>query len=74
MDEVLPLVMVVAVFGMILGGLAWLAAHVRRRGGGDSLMGPFEEIWHPAARRARIEIQVLDERAAPAPSPGDPLR
>jgi len=37
------------------------------------LMGPFEEMWHPAAVRARIEIQVQDERAAPTPSPGDRL-
>jgi hypothetical protein len=36
-------------------------------------MGPFDEIWHPAAQRARTEIQIQDERAAPAPFPGDPF-
>ena len=70
----LAFVMVLAVFSAALGGLAWLAARVRRRGGGDSLMGPFEELWHPAAQRARMEIQVQDERPAPAPAPEDPLR
>jgi hypothetical protein len=40
---------------------------------GGSVAGPFEEIWHPAAHRARIEVQVQDERTMDAPSPGDPL-
>jgi len=34
--------------------------------------GPFEEIWHPAAHRARIDIEIQDDRKAPIPSPGDP--
>jgi len=64
---------ILAGFAMILGGLAWMASRVRRRGGGGSLMGPFDEIWHPAALQARIEIQVQDERPAPSPLPGDRL-
>jgi hypothetical protein len=73
--DVLALLIVMAIFGVSLGGLAWLARRVRRRGvGGDySLMGPFDEMWNPAALRARIEVQVHDERAAPPPSPGDRL-
>ena len=74
MGDVLALVMDLAAFGVTLGGLAWLATRVRRRGLGDSLMGPFDEIWHPAADRARIEIRVQDERPVPAPLPGDQLR
>jgi hypothetical protein len=67
------LLMTVAVFGMILGGLPWLASRVRRRGVGAGLLGPFEEIWgYPAAYRARFEIEVQQERQAPTPSPGDP--
>lgn len=66
-----PLVLL-AVFGVVLGGLPWLASRVRRRGTGGGVLGPFEEIWYPAATRARIEIQVQEERRAPTPSPGDP--
>lgn len=36
-------------------------------------MGPFEELWHPAAVRARVETQVQEELAAPTPTPGDRL-
>jgi hypothetical protein len=36
-------------------------------------MGPFDEIWHPAAHRARIETDVQEERPAPSPLPGDRL-
>ncbi|MCU1666316.1 MAG: hypothetical protein QOI36_489 [Pseudonocardiales bacterium] len=37
MNDVLALIMVLAVFGVALGGLAWLALRVRHRGiGGDS--------------------------------------
>jgi hypothetical protein len=34
--------------------------------------GPFEEIWHPAAHRAWIDIEIQNERKVAAPSPGDP--
>jgi hypothetical protein len=73
MDGLVTPLVVLATYGVILGGLAWLASRVRRRGAGDSVMGPFDEIWHPAAHRARIEIHVQEERPAPAPAPGDRL-
>ena len=34
--------------------------------------GPFEEIWHPAAHRARVEIEIQDERISPDAQAGDP--
>jgi hypothetical protein len=71
MDGFLALLVMLAVFGPVLGGLPWLASRVRRRGAGESVMGPFDEIWHPAAYRARIEIQVQEERPASMPLPGD---
>ena len=73
MDYLLPAIAVVMVFGAIMGGLAWLTPRDRGRRAGGSVAGPFEEIWHPAAHRARIEVQVQDERTVEAPSPGDPL-
>ena len=49
------LLAVLAFFGalaVVAGGLAWLGSRLRRRGVGSDVMGPFEEIWHPAAHRA----------------------
>ncbi|SBT50394.1 hypothetical protein [Micromonospora auratinigra] len=56
----------------VLGLLARLAARVRRRGVGGTVMGPFDEIWHPAAHRFRAEIQVHEERLVPLPSAEGP--
>jgi hypothetical protein len=58
---------------MVAAGLVWLGRRVRRSAGGE-IMGPFEEIWHPAAHRARLEVEVQQERMVPLPSPGDPWR
>ncbi|MCZ7435821.1 hypothetical protein O7598_05385 [Micromonospora sp. WMMC241] len=72
MGELLAIVLVVGCLAGTLGLLAWLAARVRRRGVGDNVMGPFEEIWHPAAHRYRAEVKVHEERVVPLPSAGDP--
>lgn len=34
-------------------------------------MGPFEEMWHPAAHRFRAEIRVQETRTVPMPPQGD---
>jgi hypothetical protein len=65
--------MTLTIFGVVLVGLARIASRVRRRGGGSPLMSPFDEIWHPAAHRARIETDTQEERPAPSPLPGDRL-
>ncbi|MET8548515.1 hypothetical protein [Micromonospora zamorensis] len=54
----------------ILWILWWLASRVRRRGIGGEVMGPFDEIWHPAAHRFRSEIRVQDARVVPMPPQG----
>ncbi|GAA3242008.1 hypothetical protein GCM10017691_45710 [Pseudonocardia petroleophila] len=74
-SEIVAVVLALAAVAGPVAGLALLARRVRRRGGsgGYSLMGPFDELWHPAAVAARIEVQVQDERQEPAPSPGDRL-
>ncbi len=56
---------------IVASGRVWLGRRVRRRGVGGEAMGPFEEIWHPAAHRARMEIAVQKERMVPLPSPDD---
>jgi hypothetical protein len=59
-------------FAAVMGGLVWLASRVRRRGVGGGIMGPFDEIYHPAAHRFRLEVEAHEERMVPMPSPGDP--
>lgn len=73
MGGLLVLLVVMASLAVILGLLTLLAAHARRRGIGDQVMGPFDEIWHPTAHAARIEMLQEQERLVPAPSPADPL-
>ena len=68
----LPAIAILAGFAVIMAGLVWLTHGSRGRRVGSSVAGPFEEIWHPAAHRARIDIAIQDERKAPVPSPGDP--
>ncbi len=62
--------MILAAFGLMVGVLWWFAVRHRRRGGG-AVMGPFEEIWHPAAQLTRIEVREQAERRAPSPAPSD---
>lgn len=61
-------------FAVLLGGIAWLGTRARRRGIGGGLMGPIDEVWHPAAHQARVEVKVQSERMAPNPSPDDPWK
>ncbi|WP_433798136.1 hypothetical protein [Actinomycetospora sp. CA-084318] len=59
----------------VVVGLPWIAARLRRRGvATGTTMGPFEEMWHPAAARARVDIEVQQEIREPAPTPGRRLR
>ena len=48
----------------ILAGLVAMGRRVRSRGraGSQGFVGPFEEMWHPAAHRARRETEIVDER------------
>jgi hypothetical protein len=71
-DQVVLLLEVAGVLLLVPAGYAWLGIRARRRGIGGSVMAPLEEIWDPRAHRTHIEVQVLAEREAPAPAPGDP--
>ena len=72
MADVLAIAAVIAGFAAVMGCLAWLTKRQRGRRVSGSVAGPFEEIWHPAAHRARIDIEVQDERKVATPAPGDP--
>jgi hypothetical protein len=69
----LAVFIVVAAVSVVLAGLPSLRARTRKGGTGSSVMGPFEDMWHPAARRARDEIEIQQEAPAPQPAPGDKL-
>jgi hypothetical protein len=74
--DVLGVLAVVGFFAGTMAGLAWLGRRARRRAGGRAgaaLIGPLEEMWHPAAHRARTEIETVEERAESMPTPDDPL-
>lgn len=66
------IVVTLLVYALVMGLLLALGKRVRRSGAGGDALGPFEELWHPAAHRARIEVRTHDSRQEPAPSPGDP--
>jgi len=66
------LLLTLAGFAAVVGGLAWLGRRARRRGVGGSVLGAVDEIFHPAAYQPRIEGQQQAERKVNAPSPGDP--
>jgi hypothetical protein len=51
--------------------LAWAAARARRRGISGSMMGIFDQLWHPAAAESHLEIHIESERKKPLPSPDD---
>jgi hypothetical protein len=71
-DFYVPLVVTLAGFGAVVGGLAWIGSRARRRGVGGSVLGAVDEIFHPAAYQPRIEIQQHTQRKVNAPAPGDP--
>jgi hypothetical protein len=62
-------------FAVILGGLAWLASRARRRGISGAAIGAamaaYDEIFHPSAHKSHFEVQVLEERELPMPTPDD---
>lgn len=73
MADVVLILLVAAGFAVVMAGLAWATTRRRGRRAGSSVAGPFEEIWHPAAHRARVDIEIQDERTIAPPSAGDPL-
>jgi hypothetical protein len=60
-----------AVVGGFLATLAWAAARARRRGISGSMMGPFDQMFHPAAAESHLELQLEAERKKPLPSPDE---
>ena len=74
MDVVFAVVGIGALYGVLIGGVAWVGVRGRRRRVGSDVLGAFDEIWHPAGYRHRVEVRRHDERVDPAPSPGDPPR
>ena len=74
MHTVLAALSVGALYGALVGVLAWIGVRARRRRVGGDVLGAFDEIWHPAGYRHRLEVRRHDERFEAAPSPGDPPR
>jgi hypothetical protein len=58
-------------YAAVIGSLIWIAIRVRRSGVGGSVLGVFDEIYHPDAHGSRLVIQVLEQRGVSMPSPDD---
>jgi len=71
MGQLLPLLIVLAVFTVVLGLFVALARHIRRRGtAGGALRGALaahDEAFHGTAADSYYEIQVQTDRKAPLP-------
>jgi hypothetical protein len=67
----MDIVATLALFAITMGGLAWVARQVRRRGVGGSFLSPIQDIWDPAAYRSDLEMETIIERQAPNPSNDD---
>lgn len=72
MGAALVVIVVLLAYALVMLLLTALGRRVRRSGRGGDVLGPFEELWHPAAHRARVDVRTHDSRQEPAPSPGDP--
>ncbi|WKX09323.1 hypothetical protein [Streptomyces sp. NL15-2K] len=70
MDQLLPLLMVIAFLAVVLGFFTWLARHIRRRGtAGGALRGAmaaYDEAFHGTAADSYYEMQVQAEGARPS--------
>jgi hypothetical protein len=60
MESLVAPAVVLGAFAAVLGGFAWLALVIRRKGL-TTAMSPIDEIYQPSALRSRIEIQIQDE-------------
>ena len=70
--DLVPVLLIVGLFVGTIGGVAYLGVRARRSGAsGAPFMDLMDDLYSPGARRTHIEIQVQNERKAPAPSPDD---
>jgi hypothetical protein len=54
--------------------LRWLRNTMGGSAGGmNAMLGALDEVFNPAAARARKELEEQNERVVPIPSPGDKL-
>jgi hypothetical protein len=78
MAEILGVAAVFGFFAAVVVSLYVMGTRIRTRGRSSvtvSLTGvfsPFEEIWHPAAYRARQIAETMQHQRDSAPAPGDP--
>lgn len=73
MRESVPFLVTVGVLAAVMGGFAWLAARVRRRGlAGTAVraaLASYDEAFHATAHESHYELRAQAERRVPAPSP-----
>ncbi|MEV6071597.1 hypothetical protein AB0L82_34070 [Nocardia sp. NPDC052001] len=74
METLVAMAVAISPIALFAGAFGLVVMRARRlRLGGGSVVGPFQEMWDPGARRTQIEVEVRAAEAAPAPSPDDSL-
>ncbi|MEV0468248.1 hypothetical protein AB0I30_32125 [Nocardia tengchongensis] len=73
MEDVVAFAIAIAPIALVAGAFGLVVVRARRKRLGGSIVGPFQEMWDPGARRIQIEVETRAEDAVPAPSPDDPL-
>ncbi|MBX6751209.1 MAG: hypothetical protein IRY85_16340 [Micromonosporaceae bacterium] len=76
MAEIFGIAAVFGFFAAVVAGLYVMGRRIRTgpRRSGTAVISPFEEIWHPAAYRARQITEAVQQQVAPMPAPSDPPR
>lgn len=76
MTAALTWLAIVVAFAAVMAGLLLAGRRIRQRerGATEAFVGPWEEIWHPAAHNARLRTEVAEERMLPLPPPDDRFR
>ena len=78
MRPLVPYLLLVGGLALVLGGFAWLAAVIRRRGVAGSAMraamASYDEAFRVTAHESYHEIRAQSDRQEPVGSPGDPWR
>lgn len=76
MGSLLPYLLLAGGLAVVLGGFAWLASVVRRRGVAGAAMraamASYDEAFRVTAHESYYEIRAASDRQEPVGSPGDP--
>jgi hypothetical protein len=78
MSVLVPYLLLVGGLAAVMGGFAWLAVVIRRRGVAGSAMraamASYDEAFRVTAHESYYEVRAQADRGEPGGAPGDPWR